>query len=119
MVSNGRASSLTIFGAESLEEISDEERASDEETASDEEIASDDEVSCDEEEIVDDEEISGDFSEEELVAVSETDELISVSSANVICSDEDDPSQATISVAAAAVKIASVFFILVNLHLRK
>ena len=101
---------MTIFGAESLEKISDEERVSDEETASDEEIASDDEVSCDEEEIVDDEEISGDVSEE-LVAVSETDELISVSSANVICSDEDDPSQATISVAAVAVKIASVFFI--------
>ena len=99
MVSNGRASSLTIFGAESLEETSDEE------IASDEEDASDDEVACDEEET------SGVFSAEELMAVSEIEELISASSANVICSEEDDPSQATISEAAAAAKMASVCFI--------
>ena len=101
---------MTIFGAESLEETSDEEIASDEEDVSDDEGSWDEEEVADDEEFAVDERVSEELPEEVIVE-SVAAELISISSANVICSEDDDPSQAAISEAAAAVKMASVCFI--------
>ena len=94
-----------MLGAESLEEISDEEAASDDEGSWDEEEVADDE------EFAVDERVSEELSEEVIVE-SVAAELISISSAKRICSVVDVPSHATVSMAAAAVKMASEFCVL-------